>query len=359
MDHYQDTAEILNLITQPAFRVHKGIIIQRNVAAERLLIETDTPVSSLIFPHEKQYAQFREGCLFLAISYNDHSYSASVSKVNGDDIFILDPDAQNKELRSLSLTASNMRQPLSAMVAAITHLEDIVKRSNDPKAKEQLAHMNRSLYQMHRMLCNMSDALQYVDGKSNNMSYQNIVSIAEEIFRKVELLAAYNSVHFEWSVPDDSIFSNVDAQLLERGIYNMISNALKFTPKNGNIYAAVKRCDNILYIHIKDNGNGIPVDKIGNIFQYYQRQPGLEDSRTGLGLGLVMVRAAALVHGGTVLVDQPDGIGTRITLSIPIRHSPTNIVRSQVFNIDYAGGWDHSLLELSDVLPAQLYNKNR
>jgi K+-sensing histidine kinase KdpD len=110
-----------------------------------------------------------------------------------------------------------------------------------------------------------------------------------------------------------------------------------------------------VYISVKDQGSGIPNSIMNNIFQRYQRQPGIEDSRYGLGLGLVLVRCAARVHGGTVLVDQPDQAGTRVTISFPIRQRTTPMVRASVPRVDYAGGWDHSLLELSDVMPAKLY----
>ena len=60
-------------------------------------------------------------------------------------------------------------------------------------------------------------------------------------------------------------------------------------------------------------------------------------------------------HGGTVLIDQPKGGGTRITISISIRNIEGNTLRNDVYSVDYAGEHDHALLELSDVLPAELY----
>ena len=72
---------------------------------------------------------------------------------------------------------------------------------------------------------------------------------------------------------------------------------------------------------------------------------------------MVLIRSTAAVHGGTVLVDHPDGVGTRITISFAIRQGKATL-RSPRMRIDYAGERDHALVELSDVLPAHLYRSD-
>ena len=113
----------------------------------------------------------------------------------------------------------------------------------------------------------------------------------------------------------------------------------------------------MLQLQIQDNGSGIAQDILGNVFYRYLRQPAIEDSRFGLGLGMVMIRSAAASHGGTVLIDQPEGTGTRITLTLAIRQNGGNMLRSNVLRVDYAGELDHGLVELADCLPSELYEK--
>ena len=91
------------------------------------------------------------------------------------------------------------------------------------------------------------------------------------------------------------------------------------------------------------------------MFSRYLRQPALEDSRYGIGLGMVLIRTAAANHGGAVLIDQPEGTGTRITMTLSIRQSKETVLRSNILRVDYAGERDHGLIELSDCLPAELY----
>ena len=136
----------------------------------------------------------------------------------------------------------------------------------------------------------------------------------------------------------------------------MVSNAVKFTPKDGAIQASLVRRGNRLYLSIRDSGSGIRQDLDGDVFTRFRRQCGLEDGRFGIGLGLVLVRSAASAHGGAVLIDSPEGIGTRITMSLAIRQADST-VRSRILRVDYAGEQDHGLIELSELLPDALYEK--
>ena len=347
--------EILSIITSPAFSVRDGIITHCNDAAQRLLFQAGTEIGTLLSCNSGEYFGFEHGCLFITLSHNDQSYSASVVHMNDANVFILEEDSDRIELKALSMTASNMRQPLSSMIATASNLTAALEQTDDPKVRTQLQHMNRNLCRMHRMLCNMTDALQYADGISNSMVCQNIVSVVETIFQQAQDLCKVSNICLEYSVPNETILCAIDEALLERGIYNMLSNAIKFSPEGSVIQAVLHHRENRVYISIKDQGSGIPDSILSSIFSRYQRQPGLEDSRYGLGLGLVLVRCAARVHGGSVLVDHPDKIGTRITLSFQVRQGTAAVLRSNVTRVDYSGGWDHSLLELSDVLPANLY----
>lgn len=355
MSEHTQITEILSLITAPAFSVCDGIITQCNDAAQRLLLAGGTSVATLLPQDQTSYNDFEGGCLYITLQHNDRTYGASVVAIEGSHVFVLDADNDHAELKALALTASNMRQPLSSMIATTSSLAASLRQTNDPKVRGQLQQMKRSLCRMHRMLCNMSDVLQYSDGNSNHMVCQNVVSVAEGIFQKARELCEHSGIRLEYSVPQETILCSIDELLLERGIFNVISNAIKFSGEGSVIKAVMYRRENRLYISIQDQGSGVPDSILSNIFQRYQRQPGLEDCRFGLGLGLALVRCTARVHNGTVLVDRPDPIGTRVTLSFPIRQSAVPILRSDISRVDYAGGWDHGLLELSDVMPADLY----
>ena len=136
---------------------------------------------------------------------------------------------------------------------------------------------------------------------------------------------------------------------------NIISNSLKFMPQGGTIQAKLTRRGQKLYVSILDSGSGIQESTRADLFSRYTREPSVEDGRFGIGLGLVLIRSTAYQHGGTVLVDQPMEQGTRVTMTLAISSGSTDHVRSPILKVDYAGERDHGLLELSEVLPADLY----
>ena len=119
--------------------------------------------------------------------------------------------------------------------------------------------------------------------------------------------------------------------------------------------ARLTRYDNMLRFSIQDSGPGFARNLLGSAFSRYLRQPCIEEGRFGLGLGMVLVRSTAANHGGAVLIDQCEGGGARVTMTIAIRQDTSGMLRSPVLRVDYAGEQDHALVELSDSLPASLY----
>lgn len=355
MNHDTDLTRMLSLIPHPAFCVRDGIITLCNSAAEQMLIQPDTSVTQFLADNAPTYSQFQNGCLFLTLTYNGHPLAASVTRMENHDVFVIEAETDNKELKTLSLAAAALRQPVSSVIATAGNLAPMIENSDNPQMQECAAQMNRQLWRIHRMLCNMSDTVRYANGSPRHMICQNITSMAAEVFQKAQELAQHCGVTLCYSIPSEGITCLMDDQLLERAIYNMISNALKSAKEGDSIKASLTCQEKRLYLSVEDQGTGIPAKILGSVFRHYLRQPGIGCATDGLGLGMTLIRNAAMVHGGTVLLDHPTGTGTRVTLSFPIRSGHDNTLASGVHNVDYAGGWDHGLLELSDVLPAHLY----
>ena len=118
----------------------------------------------------------------------------------------------------------------------------------------------------------------------------------------------------------------------------------------------IKKNKEKVFIAVADSGEGIDSSIHGTLFARYLREPGIEKGNTGVGLGMTIVRAVAAAHNGTVLLEHPEGMGSKFTMTIHINQSSENVVCTPILlPIDYAGGRDHVLLELSDVLPSSLF----
>lgn len=334
----------LDALMEPAFLVEQGIIVQVNKAAADLLIRPGEPVAQLLHTGSTEYTLFEQGNMYLTLNIGGEHRSACVCHMDGRDLFRLEKE-DRRELTALSLAAMQLREPLSkALLSA--------ERLYDPESGEDALRLNRGLYQMLRILGNMADA-------GSPTSFQETVDISAviaEVFEKAGALLAQAGAELRYETLETPVYSLADPNQLERAILNILSNGTKYAGRNSKIEASLTRREDLLLLSIRDNGQGISGSLLPTVFTRYQREPGIEDARNGLGLGMVLIKDAAESHGGTVLIDTPENGGTRITLTISIRQREGDTLRSPTLRPDRYGDRDHALIELSDVLPPEVFD---
>ena len=351
MEFQTDLPGWLNRYSFPGFAVKENRIIHCNQAAEALLLTPGTDVRELLLTGREEYAAFENGCLYLKLKLASKGWGASVTRDGEHRIFLLDQEPEDADLRSLALAARELRSPLSNLMIAAASL--MRYSGEDPQVQEQLARLNRSLHQMHRLVNNMSDA-----GRSDLLSPAGIHDwsrCVHDIFEKIAAQLEGTRVSLTWQVPEESILGVANVGQLERAILNIVSNSMKFMPEGGTIHARLTRQNNMLHLSIQDSGSGIADNILSNVFTRYQRQPGIEDSRYGIGLGMVLIRSAAADHGGTVLIDSPNGTGTRVTMTLAIRQN-AGLLKTPVIP-PLMDGSRQVLTELSESLPWEFYKK--
>lgn len=347
MDIQNKSIPTLELFLRPAFCAVDGKITQINSLAAPYCLCVGDEVAPLLFTGVEEFYDFREGYLYLTLCIGGQKVDATVISSNGTHLFLLEQQSALAELRALSLAASELRTPLTGMLSTVGR---ILPADADPT---QTAHFNRRIYQLLRIIGNMSDAVYYVESSDGRMEYVQLCAFLEELLTKstAQLLAA--GIHLEYSLPNAPIYTLADTEKIERAVYNMVSNAAKHTSVGGTIRVDLVRKKR-LYLSVTDSGVGTkraPTD----LYHRYLRTPSVSDGSEGIGLGMVLVRATAALHGGTVLIDHPNAEGTRVTMTMDIRQGKSAQVRSPILYPDYAGERDHCLQELSDVLPAELY----
>lgn len=358
MENRLDAMGMLDLIVRPGFCVKDNKIVKVNQAAESLLIAPGTDITTLLLTGKSEYAEFQDGCLYLTLSLGSESWGASVTRTGDFHVFLLELEADQAELQAMALAARELREPLANVMTTADRLFPMTALQDDPAVREQVARLNRGLLQMLRVIGNMSDANRYATDNGSRMETRDVCSLLQEIFDHSGELLSHTELTLRFQNLSTPINCLVDSEKLERAVLNILSNAIKFTPKGGTIDCSLTRRGNMLSLQVQDSGSGIAENVKGSIHSRYQRQPGIEDSRFGIGLGMVLIRSAAALHGGTVLVDHPEGAGTRITMTLAIRQNQSGILRSNVLRVDYSGERDHGLLELSESLPASLYETN-
>lgn len=347
MEKKKESRDWLSLLIRPGFCVEAGKISWVNAAAQGLLLEPGMDIAPLITSGLESYQGFQDGCLYVQLTLSGTAFHGCVTKDGTADVFVLDADTGDTALQALSLAARELRTPL----AAVMHGAQVLGKEDNPQA----AALNRGLYQLLRLVGNMSDA-----GRSPanaRMETADLSAFFDELFEKTAVLAEAAGIRQEYQGLSRPLLCLADRDLLERAVLNLLSNAIKFTPKGGTIRVTLLAGSRSLRLSIWDSGTGIGQDIRGSLFSRYLRQPAIEDGRFGMGLGMVLVRSAAAAHGGAVLIDQPEGWGTRVTMTVALRRETAGVLRSPTMRIDYTGERDHALTELSDCLPVSLYQK--
>ncbi len=333
----------------PAFTVTDGMICQLNHAARYIGLTPQTPIASLL-PTPEDYTGFTDGCLYLSLSINGIDYSAAIQKESGYDLFLLDHELE-QHLWTFSLVSQQIRMPLSEIM---TVTERMLKQMPEENS-EYSASLRRSLNQLHRMACNMSDAGRYACETPLHQSTVDMAAVINEVMDRVCSLGEQHGIHIVYQGLNKPVDSLADPEKIERAVLNLLSNAMKATPTGGTIQVSLTQKGNRLLLRVQDGGTGMAEDIQATAFSRYRRKPSLLDAGQGLGLGLVIVRSAAIAHGGTVLLEHPQNEGTRVTVSFAIRRDTAPRLGSPLSFMDYAGGRDHALLELSDALPVAAY----
>ena len=347
MEIKQEIITMLHMLPQPAFLVENGVVCHTNAAAGVYLISREQPIELLLADGMADYAAFSEGSLYLGLHLGGSTVGAAVTALDGCHLFTLEQPAEQAQLQGMALAAQQIRGPLSGMLAASETFLPTVSAQYE----ETVAQFQCRVHQLLRRLGNMSDALHYAKADGGFMEYTEVVGFVEEILEKAAALAAKAGFDIQYSLPREMVCTVLDREKVERSLLNMLSNAMKYAPQGGQIQVQLRVHGKRLYLSVIGNGEKIP----GDVFTRFCRQPMLEDPSNGLGLGMVLIRSTALAHGGAVWIDQPKNGQNRITLSLPIRRMEEPGLRTPVLHLDYAGGYDHCLLELSDILPPEVY----
>lgn len=349
----KENLNLLDLIPSPGFCVRDQKIIKANFPAARLNFVEGSDVMPLLLTGHSEYAKFQGGTLHLTLRAGIGIRGASVTRLDGEDVFLLDPETESDVLRALALAARELRAPLTGILANAARLSESDGLS--PENRDTSARLNRGLYQLLRVISNMSDA-----GTGPLLSTQEILDadgLFREIMEKAQALTEDAGVRLTYQGLETPVYTLAHRQMLERAVLNLLSNAMKFSPKGSEIRVSLTRQGKLLSFSVQDGGDGIPENIRSQLFRRYLRQPTIEDPRQGIGLGMVLVQAAATEHQGAVLVDHPDGAGTRVTMTLAIRQGSQAPLRSNILTVDYAGEQDHALIELSEFLPPELYEK--
>ncbi len=138
------------------------------------------------------------------------------------------------------------------------------------------------------------------------------------VLRLMRGQADRSGVNLRGVLPIGPLFAEADRRALKQIALNLISNALKFTPRGGSVTVTVQGSDDTLELVVSDTGVGIAQDDLHRLGRPYEQAGDAEQRAAGSGLGLSLVRAFARLHGGDMTVESAVGEGTTVTIRMPV-----------------------------------------
>lgn len=231
-------------------------------------------------------------------------------------------DATHAKLAFFTNVSHDFRTPLTLIADPVDQLSQSHNLDKHERFLLNIIHKNVTV--LLRLVNQVLDFRKFEDGKLQmRLSQFDLRASLAEWTDAFRTLAFRKHIHFGIQADEQTDFTvTADAEKLERILYNLLSNAFKFTPENGTIHVILSRFDRegepFLRLQVADTGVGMPAEHVQHIFDsFYQ----IDVHHAGSGIGLALVKAFVEMHHGTIHVDTTEGQGTCFTIEMPARQT--------------------------------------
>ena len=264
----------------------------------------------------------------------------------------MEPDYQKLALLFPNI-AAQLRGALSSLHLAAAQLAPSSQRERDPTLDTKAALLDQSYYQLLRLINNLTAAASLFTEEHPALRDCDIVELVGQVCSQAESLAGFVGLDFQFRCQLSRHICAVDPSGLEQLLFQLLSNAFKFTPSGGQVTVELRRSGDRILLSVTDNGRGIESSQVPILFDRYLHPEQLDPSPHGLGLGLPLCQRIAEGMGGCLMAESSLGKGSRFTLSIPDRTVGGSSVSDVAF--DYTGGVNRALLALADAMPSRAF----
>ncbi len=239
-------------------------------------------------------------------------------------------DIDEAKSRFFANISHEFRTPLTLTIGPLEDVLAGTHGSTPSEVEEQLELSLRNSRRLLRLVNQLLDVARIESGEMKLLaSRRDLVPVIEGICLAFVPLAERKTVAFNRVLPTDPVLAYFDADLLEKVVINLLSNAFKFTPPGGTVrlsLTTIAPSDDAgnaparAIIEVRDNGPGIASAHLPHLFErfYRVREPG---SRKGTGIGLSLARELAELHGGSLEVSSEEGFGSVFTFRLPLGKS--------------------------------------
>jgi len=220
----------------------------------------------------------------------------------------------------LANMSHELRTPLNAIIGFSDTMRSRLFGPMHARYEEYAVLINESGHHLLSLITDILDLSKIEAGKF--VLDPRPVDVAESVASCLEMTrrrAEETGITLTASVPDDLPMLIADARSVKQILLNLLTNAVKFTPKGGAVSLSVTAREGNLHLAVRDTGIGIPgktLERIGLPFEQAENDP--MRAREGTGLGLALVKSLVEKHGGRMQIESREGFGTTVSVELPL-----------------------------------------
>lgn len=224
----------------------------------------------------------------------------------------------------VTLSSHQLRTPLSA----VKWFTEIVMTERAGKLNRKQMDYLREIHRSNeRAIALVNDLLQVSrvqEGKLHlDLTPVDVVALTQEMIEANRALLTANDISLDLQVINGPVPKmQIDKAKIKRVIQNILSNAIKYTPRGGGVQVILKNTAKEVAVSITDSGVGIPADQQSRVFERFFRGTNVTKIQPdGTGLGLFIAKSLVEAHHGKIWFESTEGEGTVFHFSLPHRHT--------------------------------------
>lgn len=215
----------------------------------------------------------------------------------------------------VSLISHDLKTPIAKIQAIVDRL---LTQHTNPELQEDLKTLRLSGDELNRYIQSILKVLR-VESRDFKVHKEvaDINEVIEEAIHQLRPLATEKNIRILTEL--EPMFSaEFDTTLIKEVVVNLIDNAIKYTPRNGQIEIFSNETDDSIFVRVKDNGEGIRPEDLDNVWGKFTRGKDQDMKSKGSGLGLYLVKYFIELHGGKVSLESKVGSGSTVSFTLPL-----------------------------------------
>jgi signal transduction histidine kinase len=225
--------------------------------------------------------------------------------------------------RFIDTLSHELKTPLTSIIAAAGLLGEELENIADKSTQKLIQTIIQNSSTLEKRLAELLDTVKTGNGKLQlQLEPVDIKSIILGVGIQLNPLLQNKEQKLTTELPSYLPLVHGDGPRLEQVLMNLVTNAVKFTPRFGSIIIRAREQDSGVMVEVKDNGIGIAKEEQARLFKPYSRISADRQQQPGLGLGLALSKQVVELHGGRIWVESDSGRGSTFSFFLPRRPSP-------------------------------------